>query len=64
MKRLKHGEVYLFEYQNLEEASCRVALFIEELDNKRCLHSAIGYVPAAEFERLHRTCGSKLLGVS
>lgn len=64
MKTLKYEEVYLFEYKDLEEASCRLPQFIEELYNKRRLHSALGYLPPEEFEQLHRSCGANTLGVS
>jgi putative transposase len=52
IKTLKYEEVYLFEYQNLAEARGRIGHFIEEVYHAKRLHSALGYRPPAEFERL------------
>jgi putative transposase len=52
IKTLKYEEVYLFEYQNLTDARGRIGQFIEEVYNEKRLHSALGYRPPAEFERL------------
>lgn len=52
IKTLKYEEVYLFEYQNLAEARGRIGHFIEEVYNAKRLHSALGYRPPVEFERL------------
>jgi putative transposase len=51
MKTLKNEEVYLYEYENLTEAIERISQFLEEVYNQKRLHSAIGYVPPAEFEQ-------------
>jgi putative transposase len=53
IKTLKYEEVYLFEYQTLVEARERISHFIAEIYNEKRLHSALGYRPPAEFERLH-----------
>lgn len=54
MRTLKYEEVYLFEYETLAEARSQVSHFLEEVYNQKRLHSAIGYLPPAEFEQ--RVC--------
>jgi len=51
IKTLKYEEVYLFEYETMTEARVRIKQFIEEVYNQKRLHSAIGYLPPAEFEQ-------------
>jgi putative transposase len=51
MKTLKMEEVYLYEYENLGEARSRIEYFLEDVYNEKRLHSALGYVPPAEFEQ-------------
>ena len=50
MKTLKAEEVNAARYRNIEQASASIGKFIEEVYNLRRLHSALGYVPPAEFE--------------
>ncbi len=52
MKTLKYEEVYLYEYETMEEAENRIGYFLEEVYNQKRLHSAIGYRPPAEYEQL------------
>jgi putative transposase len=52
IKTLKYEEVHLFEYQNFAEPRERLGQFIEDVYNEKRLHSALGYRPPAEFERL------------
>jgi putative transposase len=52
-RTLKMGEVYLKDYQTFEEAYENIGEFIEEVYNKRRLHSSHGYLPPVEFEVLH-----------
>ena len=52
-KTLKYEEVYLNEYETFKEAEENIENFIEEVYNKKRLHSSIGYVPPAEFENEH-----------
>lgn len=56
MRTLKYEEVYLFEYESVAEARARISHFLEEVYNQKRLHSAIGYLPPAEFEqRVYQT---------
>jgi putative transposase len=50
MKTLKYEEVHRNEYRNLVEARSAISEFLEKVYNQKRLHSAIGYVPPAEFE--------------
>jgi putative transposase len=50
MKTLKHEEVYRNEYRDFHEASASIGEFLEGVYNQKRLHSALGYVPPAEFE--------------
>lgn len=52
MKTLKYEEVYLSEYIDIEDARESIGYFIEQVYNLKRLHSAIGYLPPAEFEQL------------
>jgi len=49
-KTLKHEEVNLTEYRNFEEVAASIPVFIEQVYNRERLHSALGYLPPAEFE--------------
>jgi transposase InsO family protein len=51
MRTLKYEEVYLSDYDTLAEARTSIKYFLEEVYNEKRLHSAIGYVPPAEFEQ-------------
>lgn len=50
-KTFKYEEVYLSEYASFEDALTNIDKFIEEAYNQKRLHSAIGYMPPAEFEK-------------
>src|SRR5436853_283317 len=49
-KTLKYEEVHLWNYETLEDVIERVPFFLEEVYNRKRLHSSIGYLPPAEFE--------------
>ena len=50
MKTLKYEEVHRNEYRDLGEARASIAAFLEKVYNQKRLHSALGYLPPAEFE--------------
>jgi transposase InsO family protein len=58
MRTLKHEEVFLSDYQTLTQARASIRRFIEQVYNRKRLHSALGYLPPVEFERrfLQPTC--------
>ena len=49
-KTLKYEEVHLWNYETYEDVIERLPFFIEEVYNRKRLHSSIGYVPPNEFE--------------
>lgn len=53
MKTLKTEEVYVNDYQTLEEASDNIGYFLQVVYNQRRLHSSLGYRPPDEFEQLY-----------
>jgi putative transposase len=50
MKTLKSEEVSMNRYRDLGEARASIGHFLEEIYNRRRLHSSLGYVPPVEFE--------------
>jgi putative transposase len=51
-RTLKMEQVYLSEYRDLADARRQIASFIDEVYNRKRLHSALGYLPPVEFEQL------------
>ncbi len=50
-KTLKQEEVYLWEYENFSDVIERIPYFIEDVYNRKRLHSSLGYRPPEEYER-------------
>ena len=44
------AEVYRNDYRNMIEADASLGVFLEKVYNGKRLHSALGYLPPAEFE--------------
>jgi transposase InsO family protein len=53
-KTVKYEEVYMDEYESFEDAYQNIKHFIEEVYNKKRLHSSIGYKPPIEFEQQYK----------
>ncbi len=51
MKTLKYEEVYRSDYYDQRDVRSNVGRFLEKVYNEKRLHSALSYVPPAEFER-------------
>ena len=51
-KTLKSEEVYLWEYENFIDVTERIPEFIEEVYNKKRVHSGIKYLPPMAFENI------------
>jgi transposase InsO family protein len=50
IRTLKYEEVHMNEYETMAEVRTSIDHFIEAVYNQKRLHSAIGYLPPAEFE--------------
>jgi putative transposase len=62
MKTLKYEEVYRSEYRDFQDARRQIGQFIESVYNQKRLHSALGYLPPAEFEQTVRLQAMLLAG--
>lgn len=51
IKTIKNEEVWMNEYETLEDVYCNIKQFLEEVYNKKRLHSSIGYKPPIEYEK-------------
>jgi putative transposase len=63
MKTLKYEEVLRNEYRDLADARDSIREFLEKIYNHKRLHSALGYLPPAEFERNHKDAATRQLSV-
>ncbi|MGH9477560.1 MAG: IS3 family transposase [Terriglobales bacterium] len=50
MKTLKYEEVLRNEYRDLADARSQIGVFLDKVYDQKRLHSALGYLPPAEFE--------------
>ncbi len=62
-KTLKAEEVYLTEYETLEDVKKNIPRFIEEMYNKKRRHSSLGYYSPEEYEKLAGKGLLKKLGI-
>jgi putative transposase len=63
MKTLKYEEVLRNEYRDLADARASICEFLEKVYNQKRLHSALGYLPPAEFERNHKVAAARQLSL-
>jgi putative transposase len=63
MKTLKYEEVLRNEYRDLADARASIREFLEKVYNQKRLHSALGYLPPAQFERNHKEAAARQLSL-
>jgi transposase InsO family protein len=63
MKTLKYEEVLRNEYRDLADARGQIREFLEKVYNRKRLHSALGYMPPARFERNQKDAAARQLAV-
>lgn len=63
-KTLKYEEVYLWEYRTINEVKERIPFFIQQVYNKKRLHSALDYQSPEEFESVHFTQSAPVFSVT
>ncbi|MBI3659977.1 DDE-type integrase/transposase/recombinase [Candidatus Acetothermia bacterium] len=50
IRTIKEEEVELSDYENFAQAYAQIGYFLEEVYQKKRIHSALGYLPPLEFE--------------
>ena len=63
MKTLKYEEVLRNEYRDLVNARASIREFLERVYNQKRLHSALGYLPPAEFEANQKDAAARQLAL-
>jgi putative transposase len=67
IKTLKSEEVCLWEYRTMDDVQKRIPYFIEDVYNRKRLHSSLGYRPPCEFEEIllltHKPCQDTLIAL-
>ncbi len=51
MRTIKEEEVDLAEYEGFADARCQLGRFLDAVYNRKRIHSSLGYLTPAEFER-------------
>lgn len=54
IRTIKEEEVQLAEYENFAQAYAQIGHFLEEVYQRKRIHSALGYLTSAEFEAAWR----------
>ena len=52
-KTLKHEEIFVNDYSTIDDVADRLPHFLEDVYNRKRLHSSLGYLPPEEVERIH-----------
>ena len=59
-KTLKHEEIFANDYSTIDDLTNRLPHFLEEVYNRRRLHSSLGYRPPEEFESVYAASAHSL----